>query len=1003
MRRVKSFWRKDTKANLKFNSKPSNVSTSSNFSTLNPNNPKVPNIIKQTIAYIEEYALHEKGLFRIFDNQANVNSLKIAFEKYESIDLSKISSPHVVTSVLKLYLRELPEPLCTFNSYEALIASYIISDPEMRLSVIKSIIQKIVPHHYVVLDYLMAFLYRISNNQNGENGENENSNNNNNSDDQQVPHQQKLIDLKHNLDSSNLAMIFAPTLLKSKSETPENLIADSPRSSKIIKILIDNYSKIFEKDPFTGDSIHVNPLKPFFEEDYLLSSKYETINLDREIAGIFEEEDELSKSMGGFTCDSSGILSKTSCGENGTSDLNSSSVVSPSAISGKSRPSLFQVFGQNQPSIAAAGIVSYNGSRLSVISNDSSASSPDISHDIDDEEEEELKKPNYNELLQNNESNNNSNSNNNNNNVNNNNNDSTTTTTTSTSITNNKEIEFKIQVIKELIDKTIVELENEFIQLGKELQDNLSFQEIVLVASSLKSIMNILVDGPDVDTQVVSSFELDNTMVSTDDQQIKRLEVLKNAMLQKINNSIPSLLLELKEEASSLISQEDIEKDICLVDLITIMRTLKAVNDVLDFFFSKWCTIGTISTSPQNQSPVLNQKHPQQSQQQPQQQSQQLSSSPKQQHQLSSSPSSQPSTLSSSQQQLLLKQQQQKEKEQKEKELQQKEKDKVIIDNLDEREFIIIIQPKEEDIIQNVLDIDMVLFEAEETLMGITSKSELIYIAKVVQNIQKIVRLPIGMPGSFDEIPPPKINTLKITPKHKLAPLVSVVYVLIKEIRDQIIQFREDFEKLKNKNSSQTYSSKDLVYYQQRLLDLWRLLSKLPAFNTYKTSHRNRQEISQKNCQYMRETIESTLKKLEPIFNQLKDDINSKNEISLDSLMLISRSVTKIRKLFEESQLYQRTSIKFAPFTLSKSNQSISLSAETLSISQQPLSPTTINDKISTLKNLTSSIIDQILLRFNQIEDHFNNINQENYLFEIINILKLVITNFKDIKNLNLK
>ncbi|KAM9965981.1 hypothetical protein ACTFIR_006165 [Dictyostelium discoideum] len=1016
MRRVKSFWRKDTKSNLKYSKNSEGKSSNHHhhhhhhhhniFNTcLDPNNPIIPTIVVQTIEYIEKYAINENGLFRLFGNQTDVNSLKLAYEKYETIDLSKVSNPHIVTSVLKLYLRELPEPLFTFNSYEALIVSHGISDADMRLTMIKSIIQKIVPHHLVVLEYLFAFLARVA--KSSING--------------------------NNMDSSNLAIIFAPTLLKSKSETPEKLIADSPRSTSIIKIIIDNYSEIFEKDPITGQFVTVKPLKPYFEQDYLLSSKYETINLDKEIAEIFEEEESLLSSSSSLLAISTTITDSIDNNANNANNNNANGINNSGSSNKNSRPTVFQVFNQSLSSSSsllspAAGVVSYKGSRLSVISNDSSASSPDLSHDvsIDDDEEEELKKPpgfissSPNHQIYSDDDDDDDYYD-----------DDDDDDEERHNISNGQdnEIEFKIQVIKELIDKTILDLQKEFIQLEKDLQDNLSFQEIVLVASSLKSIMKILIDGPDVDSEVISSFEFElpntdnnsnsnnnnnNSNNSGDPQQIKRLEILKKAILQKINESIPSLLLQLKDESSSLTQSDDIGKDICLVDLITIMRTLRCVNDVLDFFFSKWSIIASLSNSNNNNNNIKKSQSP-------------LMPSPKlvstsviststsNNATISNTTQVQPQTQPQKQQQPQQQQQQQQQQKEQKEQQQQQQQPKL------EEDFKITIQLKVEDLVQHMFDIDMVLYEAEETLMGISSKSELIYLAKVVQNLQKIVRLPVKASAQFDDLPPPKINTLKITPKHKLAPLVSVIYVLIKEIRDQIAQFRDNFQNqyANSTTTTTTNNTKEFVYYRQRLFDIWDVLSKLPAFNSYKTSYRNRQEVSQKNCQYMRETIESTLKRLGPLFSQLKNDVVANStEISLDNLIVISRSVTKIKKLFEDSQLYQRTSIKFSPFQLSKtssisiSNDCFNLNSSNGNINTTATATTTattnsppsnsMNDKISTLKTLTASIVDQVILRFSQIEKNFNEIDQESYLFEIIDVLKSVITNFKEIKTLNI-
>eukprot|EP01132_Coremiostelium_polycephalum_P000634 gene634-787_t len=971
MRRVKSFWKKDSgKSSINGKGSRSRV-----FGVpLDALNPQIPDIIKLTTQYIEEYGLNEHGLFRVPGHYADVNALKASFEKNEYIDLS-LTNPHAVTGVLKQYLRDLPEPLFTFNSYEALIVSHGVTDPEMRLSCIKSIIEKIPPHYFIVLDYLLAFLHRIC-------------------------RHSKV----HKMDSSNLAIIFAPNLLKSKTETAEQIVNDSPRSTSILKFIIDNYAEIFERDPMTGEDIQVKPMKPFFTDDYLLPNKYETINLDKEIAAIFEEEIE-------------GDLSRSGSAEDSTKSTQQQSQQQSQQLPNSRHPTVFEIFPANggqyptsantlkssmddvdppsqyidDESVKPSSLLpSHQNVRLSIISNastldhDSSISSPDISLDSDSDEMGSAdhlnrsitgtEKPSQSQLSEA------SNANGNN------------TLRVSHRITNstsNSNIDIKITGIKNLIDESIDKLENEFLQLAEDLELKLTFQEVLLIASSMKNVMNILKEGPDVDTKVVSSFELDISAES-EQQQMKRIETLKKAILSHVTNSIPQLLLQIREESKLLSTQEDIEREICLVELIRIMRTLKAVNNVLDFFYSRWDQISPppspihLSTSPIHgesssvtksalSSPLvlginsmingINNNGP------PSPLSKHLLSPRFNQYnganQLTTSGGASKNGISLTSSGVTFR---------------------------EEKVDIKLVMTKLE-------DTDQVLFETEESLMTITSKSELIFIAKVIQNLQKIILSPLSCPSQFDDIPPPKINTLKITPKQKLAPLISVVYVLIKEIRDQIKTVRLDLET--NFNTKDSPDKEDLdketqsqinAHYQ-RVVDLGKLIVRLPMYQVYKERHQQRQAAALKNCNYMRESIRVTINRLKPLFVTVKAD-TLRPDITLDNLMKISRSVTKIKKLFDDPKIIQKTGIKFkvGAHLLAKSNPS------QLTLSNENLNSQTISEKVTTLRALSGVLTDSIISKFDILENSYSNINQEVELFEIISLLKNVIELIKEIK-----
>ncbi len=49
-----------------------------------------------------------------------IQSLKKDIDKGKPIDFTRVNDPNVISGLLKLYLRELPEPLCTYSLYPEL-------------------------------------------------------------------------------------------------------------------------------------------------------------------------------------------------------------------------------------------------------------------------------------------------------------------------------------------------------------------------------------------------------------------------------------------------------------------------------------------------------------------------------------------------------------------------------------------------------------------------------------------------------------------------------------------------------------------------------------------------------------------------------------------------------------------------------------------------------------------------------------------------------------------
>ena len=97
----------------------------------------VPFIVTKCIKEVESRGLQQEGIYRISGFADEIEALKLALDKEgEKTDMSESSySINVVTGTLKLYLRLLPIPLVTFQSYPIFMATTKQqSDGEMVLA-----------------------------------------------------------------------------------------------------------------------------------------------------------------------------------------------------------------------------------------------------------------------------------------------------------------------------------------------------------------------------------------------------------------------------------------------------------------------------------------------------------------------------------------------------------------------------------------------------------------------------------------------------------------------------------------------------------------------------------------------------------------------------------------------------------------------------------------------------------------------------------------------------
>lgn len=193
----------------------------------------VPKVVLDMIAIIEKYGMNAEGIFRISGQVSQVLTVKQAYEnskscsnvflfitKEQHIELDEIvrtSSIHTLAGVLKSFLREMEEPLLSFELYEGFVAGEGIADKSERLTYITNLVHTLPPCHFATLKHLMELLYKICKNS-------------------QV----------NKMHSSNLAIVIAPNILRSDEQSMESIIQDTPIVTAVVESLISNYPTVFK-------------------------------------------------------------------------------------------------------------------------------------------------------------------------------------------------------------------------------------------------------------------------------------------------------------------------------------------------------------------------------------------------------------------------------------------------------------------------------------------------------------------------------------------------------------------------------------------------------------------------------------------------------------------------------------------------------------------------------------------------------------------------------------
>jgi breakpoint cluster region protein len=125
---------------------------------------KVPYIVTCCCEEIERRGLDEVGIYRVSGVASDVRSLKQAFEQ-DSSEATKMAAEidiHAVSGLVKMFFRELPEPLFTNELYPRLVDGIALGEPEAKKRFMASLVQSLPPVNLATMVYLFRHLRKVA-------------------------------------------------------------------------------------------------------------------------------------------------------------------------------------------------------------------------------------------------------------------------------------------------------------------------------------------------------------------------------------------------------------------------------------------------------------------------------------------------------------------------------------------------------------------------------------------------------------------------------------------------------------------------------------------------------------------------------------------------------------------------------------------------------------------------------------------------------------------------
>ncbi|XP_017315131.1 active breakpoint cluster region-related protein isoform X1 [Ictalurus punctatus] len=125
---------------------------------------KVPYIVRQCIEEVEKRGIDEVGIYRISGVATDIQALKAAFDSNTKDILMMLSDMDInaIAGTLKLYFRELPEPLLTDRLYPAFMEGIALSDPAAKENCMMHLLRSLPDPNLITFLTLLEHLKRVA-------------------------------------------------------------------------------------------------------------------------------------------------------------------------------------------------------------------------------------------------------------------------------------------------------------------------------------------------------------------------------------------------------------------------------------------------------------------------------------------------------------------------------------------------------------------------------------------------------------------------------------------------------------------------------------------------------------------------------------------------------------------------------------------------------------------------------------------------------------------------
>uniref|UniRef100_A0A8D0GR22 Rho GTPase activating protein 9 n=1 Tax=Sphenodon punctatus TaxID=8508 RepID=A0A8D0GR22_SPHPU len=199
----------------------------------------VPRFVQRCVEAVEQRGLDADGIYRVSGNLSVIQKLRFIVDRERAVtsdgryvfpeqpcqeEKLRLADPqwddvHVLTGALKLFFRELPEPLVPYALFEKFIAVIKLPDYEEKVARLAELVQSLPKPNQDTLCYMLAHLRRV------------------------MEHSDV-----NRMTTQNIGIVFGPTLLRAERELA-NLAVGMVHQNQTVELLLTEFPRVF---PVTG-------------------------------------------------------------------------------------------------------------------------------------------------------------------------------------------------------------------------------------------------------------------------------------------------------------------------------------------------------------------------------------------------------------------------------------------------------------------------------------------------------------------------------------------------------------------------------------------------------------------------------------------------------------------------------------------------------------------------------------------------------------------------------